>query len=309
MADPVPVYVQEKDRKGQLYRYGTQMLAETGWDQSKNVAFYAYRVPQEGTTAFYSHRAGDRYQIDQVANAHDGWLAAEDTFYLYPPTHPITGTMPFYIHTAGSPVRQFLDTTAREHDGWSAGTLGFFALPNLAGYKVGDKAADIIGVDQNNKPATLSGVQHGSKGWVLIDVCAVWCGSCQFGAEKTPEFLDSLKSQKLSLKLFTALVSDASSGPTTAADAKAWADTYFAGKEAVINCAGNRKSDLRWLPYKYALANASEAAFPTYVIVDPQGVIQYFQQGVNFNAIQDKLASLSGVGLTGKWNWIKKPNP
>jgi len=297
MTNPVPVYVQQK---GGNYRYGTQVIGDPGWIEP-HVAFYAYPSEQEGTTAFYRHRAGgsDRFEYDDRSEAHDGWEAGEDKIYVYPPTQPKSGSVPIYLHTADQ--RFYYDTNIVNKHGWSSGTLVFFALPSLDGYRVGDKTAEISGPDQSNKTAKLTELLHGNKNWVLIDVSAVWCPSCNYAASKIHAFLASVNSAKLTLKPFTVLCDDRNGKASTQATAEQWASKYnFDAKEPIVHCAGDPKSPLRSLLYNYAMANPNlQPAYPTFVLVDEDGIVRHFQQGNDLDELQRALSNASGVTLTG----------
>ncbi|RWQ57831.1 redoxin domain-containing protein [Mesorhizobium sp.] len=310
MADAVPIYVQSKGNA--YFRYGTQMTGENGWDQNKTVAFYAYSTPQEGTTPFYRHRAGttDRFQIDTTPGAHDSWSAGEDPFYAYSPAEPRKGTTPIYKHANGDETRFQHNTQIGGGAGWGLGALAFFALPVLNGYRVGDKVAEISGSDQLGRDVKLSKYSTG-KEWILIDICAQWCGPCNWAAQKTPAFIDGIngtEGSKIKLIPFTVLVDDGNYRPSSQATAKRWADRYkFDSKEAVIHCGGDAKSDLRWLVYKFTLANdIPEAAYPTFVLVDSDGVIRHFQQGFDLDELQLQLSPLAGVDFKGG-PWIGLP--
>ncbi|MDK4737656.1 redoxin domain-containing protein [Rhizobium sp. CB3171] len=301
MTDAVPIYAQSKSQ--QFFRYGTQMTAENGWDQNKTIAFYAYSAPQEGTIPFYRHRSGDRFEIDTIEGAHDGWTGGEDPFYAYPSTQPRTGTIPIYVHPNSNGQRFQYNTQIPGGAGWGTGQLAFFALPTLEGYRVGDKAADIVGQDQSGKTVQLSKYSP-NKDWILVDICAQWCGPCNFAAEKTRGFIDNVnvtKGTKLKLTPFTVLVDDRSYRASSQVTAQQWATKYnFDPKEAVVHCGGDPKSDLRWLVNKYTLANnIPEAAYPTYVLIDSDGVIRHFQQGFDLDQLQLDLSALAGVALTG----------
>src|SRR4051794_30228657 len=77
----------------------------------------------------YQHEAGsgpDRYLLDQVQAAHDGWNAASGPLFraFYGPT---TGTIPIYSHEAGAPDRYYYNTSPNGNSGWGAGTVAFYA--------------------------------------------------------------------------------------------------------------------------------------------------------------------------------------
>lgn len=304
MTDAVPVYVQSKGNA--FFRYGTQVTGENGWDTNKTVAFYAYSTRQEGTVPFYRHRASttDRFQIDTIPGSHDGWSAGEDPFYAYPATDPRKGTIPIYNHTNTDKTRyQYSAQMAGSGAGWQTGTLEFFALPVLEGYRVRDKVAEIAGKDQSGNDVKLSKFIKG-KDWALVDICAQWCGPCNFAAQKTRGFIDSINATKGSpfkLKPFTVMVDGRDYGPSTQIAAQQWAARYlFDQNEPVLHCDGDPKSDLRSLASKFTLANnIPEAAYPTYVLVDSDGVVRYFQQGFDLDELQRQLGALAGINFTG----------
>ncbi|RWD95211.1 MAG: redoxin domain-containing protein [Mesorhizobium sp.] len=303
----VPIYVQSKGNA--YFRYGTQITGENGWGNDKTVGFYAYSSPQEGTIPFYRHRAGtgDRFQIDTIPAAHDGWSAGEDPFYAYPPTLPRRGTTPIYAHWNSDSSRVQYNSQIAGGSGWNIGVPAFFALPVLNGYRVGDKIADISGNDQSGNDVKLSKYGTGQD-WILIDICAQWCGPCNFAASRMHDFIadiNNTKGTKLKLTLFTVLVDDRSYKPSSVTTAKQWATKYnFDQKEAVVHCGGDPKSDLRWLIDKFTLANdIPESAYPTFVLVDPDETIRLFQQGFDLDELQRQLSVFAEVTFPNK-AWI-----
>ncbi|RRH88361.1 hypothetical protein EH240_35115 [Mesorhizobium tamadayense] len=118
--------------------------------------------------------------------------------------------MPIYNHpdTDTDKTRyQYSAQIAGSGAGWRDGRLAFFALPVLEGHRVGDKIvvknkdisakriADISGKDQLGNDVTLSKYSNGQD-WILIDICAQWCGPCNFAAQKMRDFLDSINGTK-----------------------------------------------------------------------------------------------------------------
>ena len=80
--------------------------------------------------AIFQHQAGsgpDRYVLDRIQGAHDGWHAASAPLFraFY---GPATGTVPIYSHRAGGPDRYYYNTSPNADSGWSAGSVAFYAF-------------------------------------------------------------------------------------------------------------------------------------------------------------------------------------
>jgi len=74
-------------------------------------------------------------------------------------------------------------------------------------------------------------------------------------------------------------------------------------REALLHDNGDANSPLRQLYTKYAQANGNPTpAYPTYVLVDPDGVIRDYILGANLNEVQASLASKTGKTLNKAWN-------
>jgi Redoxin len=272
---------------------------ETPW---KGAWAYAYDDPY-GTVAIYEHGASSaRYFYSQSEPASGGWgRGGNPIFYAYAAHKP--GTVAVYEHESPQgkgPDRYMLDQRTDAHDGWMAsGVPAFYALP--VGYRVGDKAADTTGLDQNNKSVTLSSLFDG-KSWVWIDICAAWCGPCRMMASKAKAFVANVNQEGLPFKLFSVLANGNGGTASTQNDAAAWAMKY--GLTSVVHCNAAPGSVLLDLPFRYALANgAPEAAYPTSVLVDEKGDVRAYHLGMDLDGFQDLVALNSVRTLTGgPWN-------
>ncbi len=271
---------------------------ETPW---KGAWAYAFDDPY-GTVAIYEHGASSAryaYSQDSAANRPGGgWGAGGNpAFFAYAAQKP--GTVPIYSHAAGQPDRFTLDQRSDAHDGWGTGAVAFYALP--VGYRVGDKAADITGLDQNNKSVALSSLLDG-KTWVWIDICAMWCGPCKMMASKAKAFVANVNQEGLPFKLFSVLADNSNGQASGQNDAAAWAMKY--GLTSVVHCNAAPGSVLKDLVFRYALANgAPYAAFPTSVLVDEKGDVRAYHVGMDLDGFQDLVALNSGRTLSGgPWN-------
>ena len=73
-------------------------------------------------------------------------------------------------------------------------------------------------------------------------------------------------------------------------------------REPVMHCNGDPNSRLRQLLAQYAAASGNAGpGYPTYVLVDPQGVIQDYRAGYALDEIQAKLVELTDASLTRDW--------
>jgi hypothetical protein len=176
--------------------------------------------------------------------------------------------------------------------------------PKLSGYAIGNQAADIKGVDQYNQPAKLSTLL-GS--WVLVDVCTMWCPACADSASNNRGFINDVNNQGINLKMFSVITEAANESlhtPSTQFDAERWAVSWGLEKrDTVIHCAGNPNSALRQLATNYAAANNNPlGGYPCYVLIDPAGVIRYYQPFADLSQIGANLSAMSGTQLKGSWD-------
>jgi hypothetical protein len=175
------------------------------------------------------------------------------------------------------------------------------AKPSGYGYRIGDPAADFAGYDQYMKWRKMSD-NLGS--WILIDLCPVWCPPCNFSAQFHFAFTEYIRGQGIPFHIQPVVVeSDTRPNPSTRLNAEGWAVKYQLEREALLHDNGDANSPLRQLVHQYAQANGSAIApYPTYVLIDPTGVIRDYIQGANLMAIQADLATMTGTTLTGDWS-------
>ena len=174
------------------------------------------------------------------------------------------------------------------------------------GWAVGDKAPKISGLDQYEGKGSLS---HLHKRWVLLDVCATWCGPCNLGAGHFARLTAEANSLGIPFSLFTVLREGASNGsPSNRGQAEAWAHRYGFERESVLQCGGSGTSPLFKLIEDISAANGVESAFPCHLLIDPSGVVRYFQQGFDTEKLKTELANLTGVSLPGKYPLESPPN-
>jgi hypothetical protein len=326
MPEPVPIYSHQRTENDYYYYDDQKPGGDDHWREGV-LRFYAYPVSKptrtkspptatdgkngydhkrdghayyyehvEGTIDIYRHRPGgaDLYKYDSKPEGSE-----KPAFYAYAVGSTAEGIVPVYVHdSVKGQQRVYYDTKeSAPDDGWSRGTVAFKALP--VGYRIGDKAADIKGPDQQNKQVSLlNDCLGGGNHWVLIDVSAGWCGACETLATEIQAFVASVNNQGVPLKLFSVLADGFGMEASRAIDADAWALKYNM-TDSVLQCAGLRTSDLLQLPARYALLNGSdEPGYPTLVLIDPKGVVRHYQASRLLEDIGKSLASLSGHSLS-----------
>ena len=172
--------------------------------------------------------------------------------------------------------------------------------PSTLGYKVGDKAADFGAYDQYMKPRKLS---NNLGSWVLIDLCPVWCAPCNYSARWQFAFTNYVRSQAIPFRMQPVVVESGPGQPSTRRNAEQWAVRYELEREALMHDNGDITSPLHQLVVNYAQANGnSDPGYPTYVLVDPSGVIRgYYLGGDQLNNVQQTIASATAKTLNKDW--------
>jgi hypothetical protein len=181
----------------------------------------------------------------------------------------------------------------------------------VKGYGVGDKALKIAGLDQYEGKTTLSKLH---RRWVLLDVCAVWCGPCNGAAEQYAPLVAEANEKGVPLSVLTVLRDGPAVGEASIrAQAESWAVKYGYQRESVLHCGGSAESPLFKLVEEISVANGVVAEFPCHLLIDPKGVVRYFQQGADTEKLKTELAKLSGVSLPGDYepeafSFVNPPN-
>jgi hypothetical protein len=77
---------------------------------------------------------------------------------------------------------------------------------------------------------------------------------------------------------------------------------YQLEREALLHDNGDANSPLRQLATQYGQANGNATpGYPTYVLIDPNGVIRDYILGADLNAVQASLANKTGKTLNQDW--------
>jgi hypothetical protein len=86
-------------------------------------------------------------------------------------------------------------------------------------------------------------------------------------------------------------------------EAELWATVYHLQDDVVTHCAGDNNSPLRSIIHQIAVANAQPSGgHPTYALIDPRGVIRYYQAGIGLNLLQAQMATFTGITLDQDWD-------
>lgn len=148
---------------------------------------------------------------------------------------------------------------------------GFLEMHNRpAGYSVGETLADVAGFDQDGQLRSLRGFLDGDS-YLLLDVCTVWCTACAGVQDEGVRAIEDLAEAGVSLRIVPLLVDTSIQGiPSTQADARAWRNRFNL-PGPVLHVSGERRSALRnagWF-----VLGLDRPAFPTYLLVGPDGMI------------------------------------
>jgi hypothetical protein len=176
----------------------------------------------------------------------------------------------------------------------------------VRGYGVGQVMPPVVGLDQYNLNRRLANYR-GS--WKLIDLCPWWCQPCRASATRHAEFGRYMRANGIPFRIFSVVVEDLSHAVSHRFDAERWAERFGLCNDTVLHCNGDPQSPLRNLVDQFASANGSgQPAYPTYALVDPLGVVRYYQEGADLNALQAQLAAFTGKTLTATWDLADIPD-
>ncbi len=111
-----------------------------------------------------------------------------------------------------------------------------------------------------------------------------------------------MQANGIPFRFFSVVVENAQRQASTRLDAERWAETFGLCSDIVLHCNGDPNSPLRNLTSQFASANGNNSpGYPTYVLVDPTGVVRYYQAGADLDQLQAELAALTGKTLTQTW--------
>jgi hypothetical protein len=173
------------------------------------------------------------------------------------------------------------------------------------GYAVDDKAPNFSGLDQYERNTPLHHLRHR---WVLVDVCAGWCGPCNEAAAQYAGLIAEANGAGVPLSMLSVLREGNPGLASTRRQAESWAVNYGYERDWVLHCGGSSESPLFKLLDQVCEANHVKAAFPCHLLIDPTGEVRYFQQGSDTGKLQAELARAAGVTLSGDYS-SGKPVP
>jgi hypothetical protein len=155
-------------------------------------------------------------------------------------------------------------------------TPASFELGNVpTGYAAGDQLASISGPDENGTTQNVSSYLDSGKSYVLLDVTATWCGPSNTEAPNFTTAIAYAKAHGVNVHLVTMLMEGPTPGtPSTQSDALKWATKY---KVSPVLQANNDATDA--LSQAGYFLQGLPAAFPTTLLISPQGKILDYVQG------------------------------
>jgi hypothetical protein len=157
------------------------------------------------------------------------------------------------------------------------------------GFAVGDTLVDLTGIDETNNPRTLSA---GNGKWRMIELCAVWCPSCNLMGKEARQVCDTWANvHPLPFEYVTVLTEGSDGGSvSTLDDAVTWR-TNYQQNSPVLHANGNRQSNVR------SWGNGVHTfAYPTLLILNPSGVIKEITVGgLSGQEVVDHIAAFAGI--------------
>lgn len=145
-------------------------------------------------------------------------------------------------------------------------------------WQVGSAAPDVLAWDERGESQRLSDFQGK---YVLFDVSTPWCYPSFLLAETAAQVKAALKNQGIDLVLYTVIQQDPlqRSFPLRS-QALNWKDAFPATDVVVAWHRGLDEEILNQIPAARSLVGPnSSAAFPTFAIIDPAGIVRQIVQG------------------------------
>jgi thiol-disulfide isomerase/thioredoxin len=139
--------------------------------------------------------------------------------------------------------------------------------------EVGDTLPGFSALDQDNQPFRLSD-QQGKV--VLLHLCAGWCLPCRQSAAEEPALVAALDAEigANNWILIDALIEDFNGQFSSAVSATQWR-TLLGTPARTIHLGGDSASELGQLVF----TTIGLQAFPTYLVISPDGKISFIQEG------------------------------
>ena len=179
-----------------------------------------------------------------------------------------------------------------------------WAAPSNTGYQIGQLFPKLRGLDQYDR-ATSPHVL--SNRWTVLDFCPWWCSPCRESAKHHAAFSAFMNEQGIPFHVLSVVTDNLFGGASNREDAERWAVVFGLDHDIVMHCGGNEASPLR-RQIALAVWQANQPpyppAFPFYVLIDPSGVIRYYQMGADLNALQFALEGLTATTLDRMWPQI-----
>ncbi len=196
-----------------------------------------------------------------------------------------TGVEAWGIHVADFNRDGVVDVAVANY---GAGTASVLLGDLPGGFAVGDTAVAFKALDQDGNERSLS--EFAGK-WVLLDLMALWCPPCNQMALSSQQAYDSwVGHPTVSFEYLTAMVQGAIVGPSTQTQAQNWRCRYNLSRP-ILQDDGKYPNTL-----DSYFEGIDGTAFPTLVVIDPQGIIRQVVLGaLEGQDLVNAIASLAGV--------------